>query len=183
MPLSPSDLGGEKALAGEGGLPEALAKARGTALHALLEYMPGLPPSAWPALARDLVADPVERQMLLNEAEAVLAHADLFAPGTLAEVPVTAVLAGRPLFGIIDRLVVAPDHVLAVDFKSNRVVPARPEEVPEGLLRQMAAYAEALAQIYPGRRIETALMWTARAQLMRLPPEIVREALGRATIP
>ena len=183
MPLSPSDLGGEKALAGEGGLPEALAKARGTALHALLEYMPGLPPSAWPALARDLVADPVERQMLLNEAEAVLAHADLFAPGTLAEVPVSAVLAGRPLFGIIDRLVVAPDHVLAVDFKSNRVVPARPEEVPEGLLRQMAAYAEALAQIYPGRRIETALMWTARAQLMRLPPEIVREALGRATIP
>lgn len=182
-PLSPSDLGGEKALAGEGGLPEEQAKARGTALHRLLEYMPGLPPSAWPALARDLVADPVERQMLMNEAEAVLAHADLFAPGTLAEVPVTAMLAGKPLFGIIDRLVVAPDHVLAVDFKSNRVVPARPEAVPEGLLRQMGAYAEALAQIYPDRRIETALMWTARAQLMRLPPEIVRGALGRATIP
>lgn len=182
-PLSPSDLGGEKALAGEGGLPEDLAKARGTALHALLEHMPALPPSAWPGLARDLVADPVERQMLLNEAEAVLAHAEIFAPGTLAEVPVTAILAGRPLYGVIDRLVVTPTQVLVVDFKSNRVVPARPEEVPEGLLRQMGAYAEALAQIYPGRRIETALMWTARAQLMRLPPEIVRDALSRATIP
>ncbi len=73
--------------------------------------------------------------------------------------------------------------MLAVDYKSNRVVPTRPEEVPEGLLRQMGAYAEALAQIYPGRRIETALLWTARAQLMRLPPEIVRDALSRSTIP
>ncbi len=32
----------------------------------------------------------------------------------------------------------------------------RPEACPEGLLRQMGAYALALAQVYPGRRIETA---------------------------
>ena len=183
QPVSPSNLGGEKALPGEGGLPEELAKARGTALHALLEHMPLLPPSDWPALARDLVADAAERQLLMNEAEAVLTHGALFGAGSLAEVPVSAWLEGKPLYGIIDRLVVGPDHVLAVDYKSNRVVPARPEDVPEGLLRQMGAYAEALAQIYPDRRVETALLWTSRAQLMRLPPEIVRDALSRATIP
>jgi ATP-dependent helicase/nuclease subunit A len=55
--------------------------------------------------------------------------------------------------------------------------------VPEGLLRQMGAYAHALAQIYPGRAVETALLWTAGPRLMPLHADIVRQALARATIP
>jgi ATP-dependent helicase/nuclease subunit A len=55
--------------------------------------------------------------------------------------------------------------------------------VPEGILRQMGAYAAALAQIYPGRRIETAILWTKDAQLMPLDPDIVSAALARATFP
>lgn len=182
-PVSPSNLGGEKALPGDGGLPEDQAKARGTALHRLLEILPPLPPSSWPRAALALIPDAALRRELLDEAEGVLAHAALFGPGSLAEVPVVARLGRRVLFGTIDRLVVEPTQVLAVDYKSNRVIPARPEQVPDGLLRQMGAYAEALAQIYPGRRIETALLWTATARLMVLPPEIVRDALSRATIP
>ena len=41
-PLRASDLGGAKALPGEG-LDEETAKARGTALHLLLEHFPGRP--------------------------------------------------------------------------------------------------------------------------------------------
>ena len=55
---------------------------------------------------------------------------------------------------------VGPDRVLAVDFKSNRVVPDRPEAVPEGILRQMGAYAAALAAVWPGRQVGTAILWT-----------------------
>jgi ATP-dependent helicase/nuclease subunit A len=47
----------------------------------------------------------------------------------------------------------------------------------------MGAYAEALAQIWPDRRIETAILWTRRALLMPLPPDIVRAAMQRAAIP
>ncbi len=181
QPLSPSDLGGAKALPGEGEETEA-AKMRGSLLHRLLEILPGLPRADWPAWAAAVGADAAT----LSEAAAVLTDpmlGDLFGPDTLAEVPVTAPWAGRLLYGAIDRLVLRPDRVLAVDFKSNRVVPGRAEDVPEGLLRQMGAYAQMLAQIYPDRQVETAILWTHGPRLMPLPHDIVRDAIARATIP
>jgi ATP-dependent helicase/nuclease subunit A len=44
----------------------------------------------------------------------------------------------------------------------------------------MGAYAAALAQVWPGRRIETALLWTRSATLMPLPPALTAAALARA---
>jgi ATP-dependent helicase/nuclease subunit A len=46
----------------------------------------------------------------------------------------------------------------------------------------MGAYAAALGLIYPGRRIDTALLWTRTATLMPLPHEMVMAALTRAAI-
>ena len=86
------------------------------------------------------------------------------------------------LVGRIDRLVIEPDRVLAVDFKSHRDVPVRPEDVPEGILRQMGAYRAALAAIWPGRRAETAILWTRTARLMPLPAALVDAALARAEL-
>jgi ATP-dependent helicase/nuclease subunit A len=107
----------------------------------------------------------------------------LFASGTLAECAVTGEWAGRRMAGTIDRLVLEPDRVLIVDYKSNAVIPNRPEAVPEGLLRQLGAYAHMLAQIYPDRRIDCAILWTRTATLMPLHRDIVRQALERTTIP
>jgi ATP-dependent helicase/nuclease subunit A len=179
-PLSPSDLGGPKALPGDGESADA-AKLRGTALHALLEHLPNHDPATWPEIARLFAADP---ETLLAEATAVLtdpALSMLFGPGSLAEVAFTAELNDRVIQGTMDRVIVYPDHVLVVDFKSNKVVPATPNEVPDGLLRQMGAYAHALSQIYPGKRIETAILWTAKPSLMRLDPDTVTSALARAS--
>ncbi|WP_420023087.1 double-strand break repair helicase AddA [Cereibacter azotoformans] len=181
--LLPSDLGGAKALPGEA-LPTELALARGSAVHRLLEHLPLHPPETWDEVARGLLPDLGDLGDVLEEVRAVLSAEDLGAalvPHALIEVQVTAEVAGRRLFGTIDRLVVDPDRVLAVDYKTNMVVPARPEEVPEGILRQMGAYAEALARIYPDREVETAILWTRTASLMRLPRDIVRSALARAT--
>jgi ATP-dependent helicase/nuclease subunit A len=182
-PLSPSDLGGAKALPGE---PQADAKARGIARHRLLERLPGLDPSLWGDLAAALIADPDHRHDALADVRRVLqdpALAPLFGPQTLAEVAVTASWRDRQLFGSIDRLVLHPDRILIIDYKSNALVPDRPDAIPEGILRQLGAYAFMLEQVYPDRRIETAALWTRTAHLMPVDPEIVRQALARATIP
>ena len=111
------------------------------------------------------------------------ALAALFAGDALTEVPVTATLpalGGRRIHGVIDRLIVAPERIRAIDFKTNAELPERAGDCPEALLRQMGAYAHALAQIYPGRAIETALLWTRTATLMELPHALVSAALARA---
>ena len=174
--LSPSALGGAKALPGEAGEEVAVAMARGGRLHLLLEHLPKHDAAAWAGIAQALLAED-----LLDEARAViLGHPAVFGPGSMAEVPVTAPVSGQRLLGVIDRLVVTDDRVLAVDFKSNKVIPRLAAGVPEGILRQMGAYAAALAMIYPDKRIETAVLWTQTAELMPLDPEIVSAALHRA---
>ena len=178
--ISPSDLGGAKALPGDQGLDEEAAKARGTGLHLLLEYLPGQPADSWEALADRLLPSAPDTAELLVEARAVLTSPDLaavFATDTLAEVAITADLDGKRLYGIIDRLIVTPEKIIAVDFKSNARVPDEVAACPLGLLRQMGAYAHALAQIYPDREIETALLWTRTARLMPLPHDVVTDAL------
>jgi ATP-dependent helicase/nuclease subunit A len=169
-PLSPSDLGGAKALPGVE-VMDPQGKARGTALHRLLEHLPNHAATEWPALAGALLDDPVTRDWALGTAIRLLkdqALAEIFAPGTLAEVAVTAALNGQAMLGSIDRLVIGADRVLAVDYKSNALVPETEAEMPEGIRRQLLAYATALGQIYPGRRIEVAVLWTATGRLMPL---------------
>lgn len=190
--LSPSeDLGGDKSLPGEDGLDKDAATRRGRQVHRLLEFLPQMPAPDWPATAARLLANGAdaatgaELALLLAEAEKVLTRPSLgplFAGDALTEVSITADLGARRLHGTIDRLIVEPDHVLAVDFKTNAMVPDTVQECPDGLLRQMGAYAHALSALYPDRRIETALLWTRTATLMRLPHDSVTAALESAGI-
>ncbi len=196
-PLSPSDLGGEKVLSGVTEIPtpgfaEDVAMVRGTLIHRLLEHLPPTPPENRAARAEQILqqpGDPLQTSLIpgvLAEALTVLDSpecAAIFAPDALTEVPLAASLGGRVLFGVIDRLLIWPDRVLAVDFKTNSTVPDSAQETPEGLLRQMGAYSLALGQIYPNRKIETAILWTKTARLMPLPHKIVTDALNRATLP
>ncbi|EBA17032.1 ATP-dependent DNA helicase, UvrD/Rep family protein [Roseobacter sp. SK209-2-6] len=184
--VSPSDLGGAKALPGDRGLDEEEAKARGTRLHLLLEHLPLLPPEQWQERATALLSGVHDQKELLDEASAVLLARDLehvFAPDSLAEVAITADLGQHKLYGIIDRLVITSDYVLAVDFKSNATTPKSAGDCPDGLLRQMGAYAHALGQIYPDKEIRTAIIWTRMAQLMMLPHEVVTDALFQSLEP
>ncbi|MCZ4354377.1 double-strand break repair helicase AddA [Roseovarius aestuarii] len=189
----PSELGGAKALPSEMGQDEETAKARGTHLHLLLEVLPGVEPAQWPDLSQRILTsgpDAVSTDdvpALLAEAQAVLSDtrlSALFAPGTLAEVPITADLPGLGrMHGVVDRLIITETTVQVVDFKTNVAVPTSAKACPEGLLRQMGAYAAALTQIYPTHQIETAILWTRTATLMVLPADLVGDALSRASIP
>lgn len=137
-------------------------------------------------MAATLLPDKALRDAAFAEAFGVLTAPHLamvFAPDTLAEVGFTSDLLGRRAVGVIDRLLIRENSVLAVDFKTNAIVPATPGQTPEGLLRQMGAYAEALKQIYPDKVVETAILWTRTATLMPLNRDMVRDALSRSAIP
>ncbi|HWW59231.1 MAG TPA: PD-(D/E)XK nuclease family protein, partial [Sphingopyxis sp.] len=109
------------------------------------------------------------RAAMVDEVLAVLedpAHAALFGPGSLAEVPLSAVVDGVVVAGIVDRLLVTDDAVTVVDFKTGQHVPNRADGIAPAYLRQMAAYRDALGVIFPGRRIGAALLYTAGPRLI-----------------
>ncbi len=178
--ISPSKMEGAHALPGEG---EETARAllRGDVTHALLDLPRGVEdPTAGDLLARlpSDMQDEVAREVRnLRETPAL---APLFCPEAMSEVPISGNLGGRPVFGRVDRIVREGDRILIVDFKSNRVVPDRPDQTPEALLRQMAVYRAVLAPGFPGKQIDVAIVWTAVARMDVLPQEIVSAALLRA---
>ncbi len=185
--LSPSKMGGDKVLVGEPGVASGGAR-KGRLLHLLLERLPGLQnplTAATSLLSRgpDTV-DKEEVAELVKEAKAVFAaYPHVFGRESLAEVEIVADIPtlGSRVSGAIDRLVVSDERVLAVDFKTNTLVPKVPYETPIGILRQMGAYLEGLEAIYPNRKIDVAILWTETGELMELPHGIVRAALQAAT--
>jgi ATP-dependent helicase/nuclease subunit A len=68
-----------------------------------------------------------------------------------------------------------------IDFKTNRPAPARIEDADGAYVRQMAIYATLLAQVFPGRAIEAALVWTDGPALMPVPTEMMDAALAALT--
>ncbi|NOX73876.1 MAG: double-strand break repair helicase AddA, partial [Alphaproteobacteria bacterium] len=128
-PINPSKLGGSKIVEGTTeGQDEEQALRHGRQIHALLEHLPKVNSEDWSNIASQILqssedrATPDKVAALLAEVTPILESAalePLFAPDTLAEVPIVAQIEGRPFYGIIDRLVVSENHVLVVDFKSN----------------------------------------------------------------
>ncbi|WP_295048238.1 double-strand break repair helicase AddA [uncultured Paracoccus sp.] len=189
-------LGGAKAIGGAEGESDgdpAAAMLRGTRLHLLLERLPQLPPDQWPQRARALLAaadgglpDAADLADLLAEATAVITAPDLAlimvpdpAAQILSEVALTAPLPGLGMIhGAIDRLIVSDERILAVDYKSNALVPGRPEETPLGILRQMAAYRAALRMIWPDRPVQIAVLWTAARSLMPIPDPVLDQVMA-----
>jgi ATP-dependent helicase/nuclease subunit A len=156
------------------------AAERGRLLHALFERLPSVPPERradagerWLAGAGG-VADARLRAELIDTSCAIIADprfADVFAADALAEAPLAAVVEGRVVAGKVDRLHVSEDRVRVVDFKTNRRAPAGLADAPESHLRQMAAYAAALARVFPDRPVEAALLYTAGPVLLPLDAE------------
>ncbi len=190
-PLSPSMLGGAKALYDDGeGLSEKDAMKRGSQIHLLLEHLPNCLESDWLKSAKLLLpeATGAEFQTVFNEVCTVLTKPELmfmFKPGTLSEVPVSAnitALGGQRIYGEIDRLIISSSHILAVDFKSNAIIPGSANNIPDGILRQLGAYQAALETIYPEHIVETAILWTHNASLMRIKREAVIAALHATTV-
>ena len=82
---------------------------------------------------------------------------------------------GSPIavFGQIDRLIVTPDEITIVDFKTNIQPPERAEDSPPAYLRQLALYRAVLTALYPGKRITCALLWTETPAIMEIAPSLL----------
>jgi ATP-dependent helicase/nuclease subunit A len=151
-------------------------------VHRLLQSLPELPPgrrrdAASAYLARNAPGwSQTERGELAEKVIALIADsrfAAVFAQGSRAEVAIVGRLAlpGRPpslVSGQIDRLVVTPNEVLIVDFKTNHAPPKSAAEAPQAYVRQLALYRAVLSRLYPQRAIRAALLWTETADLMEI---------------
>jgi ATP-dependent helicase/nuclease subunit A len=181
-PLAPSSLGED--LSSDPPYPpggDLAAARRGVLIHKLLERLPEIPPDerrktglAW--LARNAPGD--DPESLLEGVLSVLepeVWGALFSPAALAEVPIAATVGGRVIAGTIDRLLVEPDRIRLVDFKTTRRPPASLEEVSTSILRQMAAYACALEAAYPGRSVEAALLYTETPVLLEITADVLAQ--------
>jgi ATP-dependent helicase/nuclease subunit A len=150
---------------------------RGDLIHRLLERLPDVEPARRDAVARRLLArepdlDQTRIDEMVGAALGVLddaAFAEVFGPGSRAEVAVAGKVGGLTVSGRIDRLAITPDRVLVVDFKTNRPAPDRIEDADPAYLTQMALYVAALRTVWPGRRVEAALVWTDGPRLMPIP--------------
>jgi ATP-dependent helicase/nuclease subunit A len=175
--------------------PPALASGnrflRGTITHALLQYLPEIAEGERKAAATGLVTargaalTSKARISIVKETLAILNSSDfaaIFSSDSRAEVPISAVLP-RPsgkglalsLSGQIDRLLVTEEEVMIIDYKTNRPPPVELLSVAPAYLYQLAAYALALADIYPGKRLRAALLWTDGPRLMEIPANVLRE--------
>jgi ATP-dependent helicase/nuclease subunit A len=161
---------------------------RGRLVHALLQHLPGRDPAERDAAGRRFLARPghglsdAEQAELLREVLGIVeapALAAAFGPDSLAEAPIVGSVGGRLVSGQVDRLVVEPDRVLVLDYKTNRPPPDSPDRVAPVHLRQMAAYRAVLRAAFPGRVVECVLVWTYGAACMPLPSDLLDEHAPR----
>jgi ATP-dependent helicase/nuclease subunit A len=166
------------------------AAERGTLMHRLLHLLSVVAPARRHALALEYLErfrfklspekrDAMVQNLLLLMSDPI--YAPIFSPQALSEVsvsgllenaaPITGAAETLALSGQIDRLLVTPERVLIVDFKTGEL-PAfgrRGYEIPELYRRQMEAYRQLLQQIYPEREVECALIYTAVPILLPVP--------------
>ncbi|MGN7158692.1 double-strand break repair helicase AddA [Sphingomonas sp. SAFR-052] len=181
-PLAPSALGEDAVSDPPPSATMRAAAERGRLLHQLFERLPDLPRDSRADAAERWLAgtagveDAKLRQRVTRDAMAILddpVFADLFGPDALAEAPIAAVVGTQVVAGTVDRLCIGDTVARVVDFKTGRRVPSSLDAIPVYHLKQMAAYAAALAVIFPDRAIEAALLYTAGPTLFVLPADLL----------
>lgn len=182
-PLAPSLLDSDDVLHPPA-LSEKLRAAaeRGKAIHRLLQLLPTLPTEQRQSRARQWLAGRYAhwRDAMIAEVAATAASliddpqfALLFGDNALAEAPLVAVVGEQVISAVVDVMVIEPERILLVDYKTGHHVPADADDVPAGYLRQMAAYAAAAQVIFPGRAIAAALLYTGGPIWIDLPQGIL----------
>ena len=155
---------------------------RGALIHRLLQSLPAVPVEMRQARAAAYLKlkghrlSPEEQQEIASTVMRLLNHhafGAVFAPDGLAETPIVAqvrLAGGRlvPIVGSIDRMIIRPEDVLILDFKSNRPPPDTLEKVDPSYVTQLALYRRAMLQLFPDKAVRAALLWTEGPTLMEL---------------
>lgn len=165
------------------------AAARGTVLHRLFELLPDIEPAARTVAAGNYLARLLpevpesDRAVLADGIAALMARPDLallFSPAARAEAAIAGSVmtpAGRSIAvsGSVDRLLVEPETVTIVDYKTA----ARPPRtVPQRYVLQLALYRAVLGRLWPDRPVRAAILWTAAARFDEVMPATLDAALA-----
>lgn len=150
---------------------------RGILIHHLLQQLPELKTEDWRAAVMQAAAragNPPELVSEMSRLIALTGFAELMSGEGVSEVPLMVQVSGASAERRrIDRLVPSGMGFLAVDYKTDRDVPAAVEDCNPDYLRQMTAYRDALRKIHPGAPLRLALLWTAVPVFMEIPDLIM----------
>ncbi len=150
---------------------------RGRLIHKLLQFIPSTAESSRSKLIADFLDNQAPelsqdaKQQISDEVLALISSprfAPLFSSQSSAEVSLMGEVDGRIINGQIDRLVVMPDKVMIIDYKTNRPAAQSLAEVPMIYRKQMQAYKQLVSHIYPDKPVETYILWTNTAQIMKI---------------
>ena len=158
---------------------EDAVRTRGSAIHRLLEQL-----TQEPAPSRNDALQPLADELLLETADAalqtwwdeavrVVRHPSLrflFDPAAFTaahnEMSLLYEDEGRSVYGVIDRLVITPDTVWVIDYKTHPAAHAdNLARLAEPYREQMRLYARGAARLWPDKKIRPTLLFTACAGL------------------
>jgi ATP-dependent helicase/nuclease subunit A len=166
---------------------------RGNLVHRLMQSLPDMEIGQRAAAARHFLArqrndfTEAEKGAIADSVLAILADprfAELFGPGSRAEVPIVGRIEGSVVNGVVDRLVIGPVAVLIADYKTNRPAPTSLAETQAhhaGYVRQLALYRAVLSKLYPRLPVRAALVWTELPGLAEIPAEALDAAIRNPT--
>jgi ATP-dependent helicase/nuclease subunit A len=168
---------------------------RGRLVHRLMQALPDIPADRRQDAAERYLANaateflPAERAAMAKQVLAILddkKFAEIFAPGSRAEVPIVGRIARVgaspiPVAGQVDRLAVTGETVLIADYKTDRLVPDRLDET-HPYVTQLALYRAVLARVFPGKTVRAALLFIDGPKLMEVPAAVMDKALDVALI-
>lgn len=83
--------------------------------------------------------------------------------------------------GQIDRLIIKPDEIILVDYKTNLYAPKSVDGIAAEYLAQLGLYRLLLKKIYPDQKIRTLLIWVSNASIMDVPEDLIDKQLQLIT--
>ena len=170
------------------GAGRAAALRRGRLIHALLQTLPEIAADMRERTGRQFLArepdiSPDEIEEMLSVTLSTLndpSFASVFAPGGRSEAAIVGTLpSGQMVNGRVERLIIRPDEILVIDYKTDRPAPTDASTVEFAYRVQLAAYRAVLADIYPDRPVRCALLYTDGPRLIEIPGDELSESLNR----
>lgn len=178
-PFMPSRIAEEDTVAADSPLlEEGNFYSRGLLIHRLLQFLPAdadmMQMSKLTEAFLSKNADGFSKEALIRIKSEVLnlfrnkEFSFIFGKGSQAEVSIMGEVDGKIVSARLDRLIVSENKTVLVDFKTNRPAALKIEDVPPAYLRQLSVYKQLVQKIYPASPVETYILWTNTATLMKI---------------
>ncbi len=168
---------------------DATGKHRGTVVHRMLQALTDPPPSAAAtANNRHQIRDRLALELMgelgpgiftryWQEASQVVDAPDLrpwFDPALYDqarnEVGILYRAGDQDIYGIIDRLVLAGDTAIVIDYKTHAGVSAEnAAQFASGFRQQLGFYAAGVARLWPGKHVRAFILFTASRNVVEIP--------------